>query len=604
MIFGVYCSSPKGSISFLPFTPDDAGNEEINLFPIEAAGFSGGYGLNSRLPYSSSDSCYDSENGMIVLLAGCIYNRKEIEDTFIDAVGVPDPELIARLFAAKGPGFVSGLNGDFVICIVLQQKKQLWLFRDHVGIRPLAWSVINGTLFFSSDLNGLCSCLAPDEVVNSEYLSGHFKYPGLSSTPCSSVSRLMPGHWLRFDDQGVEIKKYWDPEKIKPDRRLTYEAMITGLGELLEDSVRIRCNSRFNAGAHVSGGLDSGVVASLARKGHARQKEFFGFSLSPSSYEADTVEYDERMLVRKLSDMADMTPVFSDMSQGEFRCYVGNYFANLGFFADDAILARAGDLNVNLIFSGWGGDEFISTGSRSIEADLFWGLHFKIFFRRHPVRRPQRLLRVLLQAVLLPALGIPDRDLARSLKQDARYLKGKHKISNREALRNFYMHSSRQSHHLGMLRHYHLQERCEAWSINGWRKGVEYRYPLLDKRIIEYMLRVPSELLCRDSVPRPLLRELAKGLIPEEIRLNRSKVDPVYSEFIGRMFTATGKELAGEKKEWRSNSDLAFIDFDTLEKDISLYQNGTEGVDEKRLFRAVVYIKAFHDFSVRYHRKK
>ena len=213
------------------------------------------------------------------------------------------------------------------------------------------------------------------------------------------------------------------------------------------------------------------------------------------------------------------------------------------------------------------------------------------------------MLKVLLKAVLFPSLGIIDSDLARSLKEDARYLRSRYKKSNRRAIKDFYMHSSRRRHHLGMLNHYHLQERCEAWSINGWYKGIEYRYPLLDRRIIEYLISVPSELLCRDGFTRPILRTIGEGIVPDEIRLKRSKVDPVYRDFIEQMYVDAGCNFIGEIELWRSNRDLGFIDFDLLEEDFNLWKKDSSAFDGRQLFRVVVYIKAFYELSGIYHQR-
>jgi len=602
MIFGVFSCTPDKSASFLSYLPAGHKSADVSLFRMTTEGFDGGVMLNKRLPYSSSELCYSGPD-LTVLISGTIYNREELSISRQGDTSYPLPELVAELFRRDGPGFVSLLNGDFAICIVLPEIRQLWLFRDQVGIRPICWSVKNGSLLFSSELNDLSRFLASGEKINSEYLTGYFRHSDLSSTPCSTVNRLMPGHWLKFDTRGVEINKYWFPEKVGCNNGLTYDLMIRDLDRLLKDAVRIRCDSRFTAAAHVSGGLDSGVIAALTRKEYYYQEPFYGFSLSPTDDNFTDLKYDERQLVTKLGEEAGIIPVFSDLNLGDFIRLVGDYFLNVGFFADDRLLEQASALNVNLIFSGWGGDEFISTGSRSIEADLLREMKPGLFFRRHPVRRPRQMLKVLLKAVLFPSLGIIDSDLARSLKEDARYLRSRYKKSNRRAIKDFYMHSSRRRHHLGMLNHYHLQERCEAWSINGWYKGIEYRYPLLDRRIIEYLISVPSELLCRDGFTRPILRTIGEGIVPDEIRLKRSKVDPVYRDFIEQMYVDAGCNFIGEIELWRSNRDLGFIDFDLLEEDFNLWKKDSSAFDGRQLFRVVVYIKAFYELSGIYHQR-
>ncbi len=603
MIFGAYTCSPEGSFSFFypPFCCELP--PEIITVPVKCDGFDGGYCLNPRLPYKHSDSCYISGNEIIVMMSGCIFNRHELASGQNDGIQIPDPELIARMFRNEGTDFVKSLNGDFIICIILPLEGRLWLCRDHAGIRPLAWSVRQNTLFFSSDMNSLCCHLAADEPIEQEYLMYPFKFVDLQTTPSGRVRKVPPGHWLMFDLNGVEIKKYWAPEGLKTDKGLTYDKVISDLKKLTADAVRIRCDGRFTAGAHVSGGLDSSVVAALVRKCYSKQELFHGFSLTPAVFDAADVKYDEREMVRKLCDMTGMIPSFSDLKKSDLLRYLGDFFLNQGHLVENRIIETAVSLNVNLLFSGWGGDEFVSTGSRAIDAELFRKMRFGLFFRRHPASRIRRWMKVLANAVFLPALGIVDDDLEKSLKADAMYLKAASRKSNRSAIKNYSLHSSRKDFHLGMLRHYHLQQRCEAWSMIGFLSGVEYRYPLLDWRLIEFVIKVPSEILSLESMPRPLLRAVAKGLIPEEIRISRSKADPVYSRFLQHVFTETGIHLSGEIIEWRYNPDLSFADFDLLERDLKLHQEEGRADDTWQLYRAIVYLKAMHVFSERYHRR-
>ncbi len=603
MIFGAFKCTPEGSVSFFspPLSLDLP--DEIIKVPVKCDGFDGGYFLNSRLPYQHSDSCYNQGSEIIVLMSGSIYNRADTNLFRKGNFNIPDPELVALLFRDEGPDFVKRLNGDFSICILSPQESKLWLYRDHLGIRPLAWGVSHDTLYFSSEMNSLCSHLSSDEPLDQEYLMYQFKFVDLRNTPSEKVRKVPPGHWLRFDIHGVEVKKYWEPEKLKTDRGLTYNRVISDLKNLSADAVRIRCDERFTAGVHVSGGLDSSVIASLVRKRYEKQEVFNGFSLTPAIFDASVVKYDEREMVMKLCDMTGMIPSFSDMKTADLIRYLGSYYTNQGYFVENKIIEQAVLFNVNLLFSGWGGDEFVSTGSRAIDSDLFRRMRLGLFFRRHPVKKFRKMLGVITHAILLPALGIVDRKLGMSLRQDAQYLKPASRRSNRRALRNYYFHSSRKEYHIGMLRHYHLQQRCEAWSIMGFLSGVEYRYPLLDRRLIEYVIKIPSEILAQASTTRPVMREVAKGLIPEEIRLNRSKADPVFGRFLSKIFAEAGNNLSGEINEWRKNPDLSFADFENIERDLRLSQEEEGSVDTWQLYRTIVYLKAIHEFSERYHRR-
>jgi asparagine synthase (glutamine-hydrolysing) len=575
--------------------------EGLYFHQVASHGFTGGYYLHINLPLEPADFCYyDELNDLMVLMSGSIYNRSEVLHLSNKEDGASCPELVAGLFLREGPDFVKRLNGDFAIFILQPAKKQTYLFRDQAGIRPVGYTINPQTLFFSSDINRLCGAVSGGHDIDREYLLGYFKYIDYRITPDKKVARLLPGHYLEFSESGFRIKKYWEPEKIRTDRALSYERIMSDLRSILHDAVKMRCDQRFTAGAHVSSGIDSGIVSALARKEYPQQKTFYGFSWSPADFSHPNLKYDERELVRTLCLNADISPVFSDIDRGDFPEMVSSFYDNHGFFSEDRTIRQAVDIKTNLIFSGWGGDEFISTAAPAIEPDLLRSLKLGLYLRRNQIRQPKKFVMNVVYYVLMPALGILDRSTSMAFRDDARYLKKSFKKSDRKAIRRFYFHTSRRRHHLGMLNFYHLQDRCEKWYVMGYRKGVEYRYPLLDKRILEYMLKVPSELLCTTEYSRPLLREISEGILPEEIRMNMSKNDPVYWAWMDELYRGAGIQFMNEVDVWERNPDLHFVDFAMLNEDIRKYKNHSPDDDYKVLFRTLIYLKAIHEFTLAY----
>jgi asparagine synthase (glutamine-hydrolysing) len=84
----------------------------------------------------------------------------------------------------------------------------------------------------------------------------------------------------------------------------------------------------------------------------------------------------------------------------------------------------------------------------------------------------------------------------------------------------------------------------ESWAEHGARNRIEYRYPLLDRRIVEYALRIPSHLFHRDGWKRHLFREVAQALLPSDICFNKSKEDPAYIQWMLRVAPEADKLLA------------------------------------------------------------
>ena len=576
-------------------------NDQMTFYHLTQKNFSVGYFLNGRLPYTTDDICYSDEiNDILVLLSGSVYNKPELLTLCSMNEMLPEPALIAELFMKEGLDFVKRLNGDFAIFICRPVRKQCYLFRDQVGIRPLSYIFDSESLFFSTDVIGLCKAFSENQAIDEDYLLGYFKYINYRKTPNEKVKKLQNGHLLCFSENGIVITRYWEPEKIKIDRTLSHTQMLSDLKSLLWDAVKIRSDRRFTAGAHVSSGIDSGVVSTLAREEYRHQELFYGFSWSPANFSAEKAEFDERVIIGKFAGKAEIKMVFSDMTEKNFPQFVSSFYENQGHFSEDNTTDQAIEVGSNLIFSGWGGDEFISTGDHGIEQDLLRELKLRTFFHRNPVGNAKKFIRNQISYVLNPALGFLNRGTAKSFRNDVRYIKKSFKPSDRKALGNFYFHTSRHQYHIGMLEFYHIQLRCESWAVNGYRKGVEYRYPLLDRRIIEYMLKVPSELLCKTDYFRPIIREISEGILPDEVRWNWSKNDPLYWKFMDDLFRLSAIRFMAETDAWSKNPDLGFVDFDLLAVDMERYKSHTLNIDPKVLFRALVYLKATHEFTLSY----
>ena len=601
MICGSFTLSEPGNI-YTDWNESRNKSRGLSFHPVGLECFSGGYFLHQRLLLTGDDFFYhDKGEDLFVLFSGYIYNKTDLAGLSDFAPDEREPRIAARLFLDEGPEFVRRLNGDFVIFIGQPVRRRAYLFRDHLGIRPVAYSTITGDLLFSSDITDLCRRMSGKNTPVIDYLLGYFKYVDFTVTPSDKVKRLLPGHYLEYSDRGTSLTRYWKPEKIKTDHCLNYEVMLSDLKSLVEEAVLIRCNNRFTAGAHVSSGLDSCTVAVLARRNCFGQELFYGYSWSPAGFTPSDPVYDERDLVKSFCSREGIEPVFSDMTPEGFLDRVANYYHHKGYFFEENTLELAMVHGTNLLFSGWGGDEFISTGDRGIELDLLSRLNLRTWFRRNHVKPLKRFMKYCLMYTLLPALGILQRNVARAFADDARYIKEPYKKSERRVLRNFYFHTSRRQLHLRYLKFYHIQERCESWMVSGYRRGIEYRYPLLDMRIIEYMIKVPSLLLCRTDHFRPILRIIGEAWLPDEIRLNYSKRDPVHMELWHELFRLSGLELMNEAEQWSSNPDLYFIDFEKLNGDIARYRRDPGAVDGRVLFKALVYMKGVHRFTVEYH---
>ncbi len=546
---------------------------------------------------------FDIELRTIYLFEGCIHNLEEISrDLSIPKTQQYAPFVISEAFKKYGECFAEKLNGNFSIIIYNGLEQQTLFYKDHLGLQPLAISKKNDQIYFSTNPMAMCKALYRDQKIETAFLVNKFTYEDISGNlmPNAQVLNLKPGHYLKITKQKTEQKKYWFPENIQTNNKLTKQEVLRDLKNLLHDAVTIRVDISKTASAHLSGGLDSGVVAAMTRAAYKHQEQFYGFSWSPGYSENDPdISRDERLFVEKTAQKNNIIPVFSSMDGDSYQSFIQAWQHPREMLYESKTIREAINKNIHLIYSGWGGDEFISIGNRGVDADLIRQGNWKSFLKKYPIQEPRNLLRALIFSALFPSIRRPYSKFKVS-KPVYPYLK-KTIGSNLVAKKKRFVFHSRRKVHLQLLAMGHLGARAADWYVYGQLYGIEYRYPLLDKRIIEYMMKVPSKCLVGNNNYRILLRELGKDLLPEEVLNNKSKSDPVKDQKLITMTQHFKKQYILEFQDFKKNPDLEFVDFELLEKNIpTILENVQAGIenDGAEIF---YYLKRVHEFTKAYH---
>jgi len=572
---------------------------------IRWGNFVGGIFVDQNQPYVKDDFFYlDREGDFMILMTGSVYNYNELADQLSLKNESPSlPELVGLVYRKYGKDFINYLNGDFSIFIYHPKNNESYLYRDHLGIRPLGYAQTDEGFYFSSDYMSLCKALEVNPKINPQFMLsiyGGVAYYNYKSLPNASVAKVLPGHYISITGTNSGQIKYWFPEKIKTNPNLSTEQIVNDLEQLLYDSISLRTDNRWMASAHVSGGFDSSLIALISRNKNPLQEPFYGFSWSPPNYDPSSNGVDERKAVQKVCSGSLIEPVFCDIDTDKMlRLY--SYWRNYGRFVhENTIMSEAQARGVNLIYSGWGGDEFISINNRGIGFDLI--IHFKWakFLKLYPLQKPKRLLRNLLNQFLLPLFGLTQK-FGNSLQIN--YKKYLNPIFAKEfSVKNqFKKNKSRRDFHLSFVNSYHIADRTEKWAINGYRHGIEYRYPLLDKRIIEYMIQVPSEALVEKPYYRIIINRLCRRIISEELTRQISKQEPVLQKKHTEDISALFDILTSKIEIYKENPDLNFINFDVLEKAINEYKRDRQNRNLKDIEPILVGINQLHGFTQGYH---
>jgi len=526
--------------------------------------------------------CDESGNFWIVF-NGEIFNYIELRDE-LEKKGArfktrSDTEVIAVAYSIWGIGFIEKLNGQFAFAIWDKREHELLLVRDRVGICPLFYTEINGSVIFGSEIKAILQNPDVRPELSLTSLCQIFTYWSTLS-PASlfnNINELTPGHYARINSHGIIVKPYWKlqfPEKnsVKP---VSPGQAKEELEEILTDAVRIRLRADVQVAAYLSGGLDSTSTTALIKK------------LEPGVLNTFSIGFDEKSFDE--SSFQNEASRFLDTKHKNIGCSnkdISETFPDVVWHAESPMMRTAPapmynlsrfvrQNNIKVVITGEGADEMLAG------YDLFKEMAIRRFWAKDPDSRFRPLLLKKLYPYIPQIVNsnsqtlkfffgyrLADIDMP-SYSHLIRWNNGRH-ISK-------YLHPSHQDIVKNISTYSDWEENLphdfQNWgdlakaqfiestlfmsgyllSSQGDRmtmaNSVEGRYPFLDHRLIEFAALLPEKLKMNGLNEKFVLKQIMKGKIPESIR-NRPKQAyraPINSSFFGLRDTAYVESLLNPK---------------------------------------------------------
>ena len=234
-----------------------------------------------------------NEDGTVhVVFNGEIYNypslRNRLEARGHTLRSSGDTEVIPHLYEDEGPGFARLLRGMFAIAVWDSSRHRLVLSRDRLGQKPLVYRIEADRILFASELKALLALpdsefprrVDPSSI--DRYLTyGYIPHPG---TILEGVHKLPPAHDAVWQDGRLTLRRYWEPDWDREQRRPAAED-AEALREALDDAVREQMAADVPLGAFLSGGVDSTVIVGLMQKHASRPVKTFSIGFDDPSFD-------------------------------------------------------------------------------------------------------------------------------------------------------------------------------------------------------------------------------------------------------------------------------------------------------------------------------
>jgi asparagine synthase (glutamine-hydrolysing) len=514
--------------------PDDDG-----FFEADGVGF--GFRRLSIIDVGGGHQPLSNEDGSVqVMLNGEIYGFQKLRDELL-ADGYrfktrSDTEVIVHAYAKWGDACFEKLDGMFAIAIWDARERRLVIARDRLGKKPMYWTVNNNTIWFASELKALLAARVVEKKIDLVSLAAYFRSDAVP-TPRSmfeGVSKLPPASAMSWKDGSIEKTwKFWSCPQETIDQR----DPVAGLRERFDLAVKERLVSDVPLGLFLSGGLDSTAVAESASRQSSTKLKAFTIGFEDKTHD----ETEAASLVAKslgLEHYVEKLTAESALSMlGEATEMLDEPLADAAVLPQ-LLLSRFARKQVTVALSGDGGDELLigyqhipahrvvealpaisRFGSRVAQKLPAGGGYFSLGFRAQRFARGASIENRLARD--LAWRGAVD---ASTLKQilDSRVLLNADPDWSERLLTEYAAEAGNdfdgwRGWSWAYLRSFLMDEvlvkvdRATMWF------SLESRAPLLDRRVVEYLLALPTKYKTGAWGKKRLLRELVKGRVPSEI---------------------------------------------------------------------------------------
>lgn len=468
-----------------------------------------------RQPFRSPDGRFT------LVYNGEIYNYAELRRRLAPDWSFrtrSDAEVVLAAFSVLGERCPEILDGMFAFFVWDGTESRGFAARDRLGVKPFVYAMetdeAGGRLVFASEAKAILAARPGPPRVCRESLLEVLVAPcfsGVERPAFEGLSYLPPGHRLRIDREGLRVER-WGDHELASTCEESGDQLATELGEALDVAVRGALEADHPVGLFLSGGLDSTVLAGLARRAGAHPPAF-----SIAFQDHDRFDYARSLIVN--SDDAPFARLAADEMGLEHEVVPARRCAeDLRQLAqqNDALPAWEQELAQH---------HLARTAARRVKAVLVGDAadetHYGYHFLLDPVatERPRRIL----ERFAGPAADLVRPDV---LDRPLDHFEEKYRNLVRDAGHDDRSPLARTLGTTWLIVHRWLPRLLHNGDIHTMAHSLEARVPFAAETVLQVARRVPPSIALEGGVEKALLRRASRGLIPEVIRLRRKSALP------------------------------------------------------------------------------
>ena len=477
--------------------------------------------------HEGSQPILNESGDTAIIFNGEIYNYQELREDLV-AKGYKfkthtDTEVILHGYEEYGEeGILAKLRGMFAFTIWDSKKEKLFGARDHFGIKPYYYALLDGDFLFGSEVKSFLKYPKFKKEVNEKALKHYlvFQYNPLEETFFKGVKKLRPGHYYVYENGKMEIKTYYNLTLDYKD--MTFDEAVGKIEKEVEESVKYHKISDVEVGSFLSGGVDSSYVVATALP----DKTFsVGF---------DNKGFNETMYAKELSDSLGIKNFAKLITPDEFFEGINK----VQYFSDEPhanlssvplyFLSKLASEQVKVVLSGEGADElfagyneYAAALPQRIYRKLPFGLRHKLYLKYKDRKhfRGQTIILKYGQKVEDRYIG-PAEIMTDELANSIVTSKYKNSETSRDLTKKYYDEVKNMD---DVSKRLYLD--MKMWIVEDillkadkmtMANSIELRVPLLDKKMWELARTIPVRHKVHNEITKYAFRRAAKNKLPED----------------------------------------------------------------------------------------
>lgn len=568
-------------------------------------------------PYS------DDNTSLHLIFDGRLDNRSELAQLLQLPLNdkTTDESLIFTAFQKYNTEIGMYLLGDFSLVIYDSAKHEIFVIRDHLGVRPLFIASNDNYFAFASNKAALLALPWVSREINEQWLADLLTITKVDyhTSLYIDIESFPPAHWLlqssnKHEDNAEVFQRYWQLEFDYQLPELSEAEYISQFKKLLFESVQCRLRTYGEPASELSGGLDStSIVAVAATLLEKKTIHAYSHVMSEDIKGKIFPYYDESEYMKELANLHSNIKHYSVTSQGlgvidalkySVKIHSGPSRNDLSQFGDD-LFGQVKNSGHRTILSGFGGDQLVTSGGSGWDEELVkkgqWWQLTKLAASLTNSRR--QLLKTLALSIVNHKFGIKVRSKKIFEKSWLSYVKKigvcRFFVEQYGYPKRYYDNPTRKrmgnikEREYDVINSPHVLYRLEDSAVGAASYGVDYRYPLLDIRLLQFCLALPSELKITKRGKRNMIRQAMVAILPDKIRLRHDKSRATVPTVFQRVLIDKKKlkELVSKSKDDEVlNSYICCKHFENRLVELSGRLNNSSGFNQKSLIRTATLL--------------